>query len=76
MSAVSTAFTPLFNPEQDARDWVPPLDIACSVAREVLEEHQGDNVHDHVAMVRAAAALDDSLRRVLAALDAEDGGQR
>ncbi|MER7908245.1 hypothetical protein [Streptomyces sp. NPDC096068] len=49
----------------------PPLDIAVRVAREVLVQHEGASIHDHTAMISAAAALDVVLRSLLGALDAD-----
>jgi hypothetical protein len=54
--------------------YAPPLSTALRVAREVLAEHQGANIHDPLAMVRAATALEGQLRLLLAALDADANG--
>lgn len=48
-----------------------PLDIAVGQARWALEKYGSVSIHDDVAMVSAATALDGVLRDVLAALDAE-----
>ncbi|MEU9606192.1 hypothetical protein [Streptomyces sp. NPDC048057] len=63
------AVTPLYDADRDAREWVPPLDVAISCAREALAKHAGANIHDTEAMVTAAVSLDCVLRDVLAALD-------
>lgn len=73
-SQTSSAVTqPLYQPRpSDA--YAPPLSTALSVAREVLAEQQGANIHDPLAMVRAATALEGQLRRLVAALDADASG--
>jgi hypothetical protein len=52
--------------------YAPPLDIAVRLAREELARQQGANIHDHTAMIRAAATLEVRLRLLLDALDADD----
>lgn len=64
---------PLYDPARDAHDWVPPLDMARTLARQVLANHEGANIHDETAMLRAASSLQYVLRALLAALDAADG---
>ncbi|MFE5662436.1 hypothetical protein ACFQ7W_00700 [Streptomyces niveus] len=70
---VTTSYTPLHDPAEE--DAYPPVDLeyAISQAREVLGEKASANIHDHDEMIRAAVGLDYSLRRLLAALDAEAG---
>lgn len=51
--------------------YAPPLDTEIRLAREVLAEQQGVNIHDHVAMVKAAVALEIRLRLLVDALDAD-----
>lgn len=64
---------PLHDPARDARNWTPSLDLARDVARDALAKHEGADIHDHTAMLRAATALDFVLRDLLNALDKEDG---
>lgn len=71
-----SANDPLRDPERAPRGWAPPLNVARTVARKVLAEQSGTNIHDERAMLRAAVALEWVLRDLLAALDAEDGGAR
>ncbi|WP_263170655.1 hypothetical protein [Streptomyces sp. SCSIO ZS0520] len=69
----SGPYRPLFDPATDAVDWAPPVDTALTLARMALEQRAAANIHDHTAMVVAATALDGALRRLVAALDAEEG---
>lgn len=55
--------------------YVPPLSTALSLARQDLAVHQGANIHDHQAMIRAAVVLEIRLRGLLAALDADGIGR-
>ncbi len=55
--------------------FVPPLSTALELAREDLAVHQGANVHDHDAMIRAAVVLETRLRLLLDALDADGVGR-
>lgn len=70
---MSDAHTPLHDPARDSRDWTPSLDLARDVARDALTNHEGANIHDHTAMLRAATSLEFVLRDLLAALDKEAG---
>lgn len=54
--------------------YAPPLASALRLAREDLAAHQGANIHDHDAMLRAAVVLETRLRLLLAALDADGIG--
>jgi len=47
------------------------LDFARDVARQALTKHEGANIHEHTAMLRAATALEFVLRDLLDALDKE-----
>lgn len=67
------SYTPLHDPEKDATHWTPPLDMALAGARKALARHEGANIHDRDAMIRAATGLEMVLRDVLAALDKETG---
>lgn len=55
--------------------FAPPLSTALRLAREDLAVHQGANVHDHDAMIRAAVVLETRLRLLLDALDADGVGR-
>lgn len=54
--------------------YAPPLSTALKLAREDLAVHQGANIHDHHAMIRAAVTLEARLRLLLDALDADGIG--
>ncbi|UJV42015.1 hypothetical protein CVT30_21175 [Streptomyces sp. AMCC400023] len=51
--------------------FAPSLSSALLLAREDLAVQQAANIHDHLAMVRAATVLETRLRLLLAALDAD-----
>lgn len=51
--------------------YAAPLDIALRLAREDLAAQQTANIHDPVAMIRAAVTLEVRLRGLLDALDAD-----
>jgi hypothetical protein len=70
-----TSYSPLFDPENDAHTYVPPLQQAVDRARQVLDEKTKANIHDHNELIRAAVGLHHVLFDLLAALDAERGGQ-
>ena len=67
------------NPSEPLREpgYITPeptsLDGEIAITRRILEETAVLNIHDHMAMVQAAAALDCRVRGLLAALDAERG---
>lgn len=73
MSDNPAPYTALFDPAVDAALWVPPLDDTLTVSRETLAEVTAANIHDPIAMVRAAVALEMRLRQLVAALDKEAG---
>ncbi|HZX38106.1 MAG TPA: hypothetical protein VFF37_07210 [Streptomyces sp.] len=66
------AFHPLHDPALDG-SWTPPLDMARRLARQALAKHEGANIHDGTAMLRAAVGLEIVLRDLLDALDAGEG---
>ncbi|MEW2082357.1 hypothetical protein [Streptomyces sp. NPDC005283] len=68
-----SAHDPLHDPERDADHWTPPLDMARRLASQALSKHEGANIHDHDAMLRAAVGLEHVLRDLLNALDKESG---
>lgn len=73
-ASVSPPVEALYQPRpSDA--WVPSLDSALCLARQDLAVHQGANIHDHQAMIRAAITLEIRLRGLLAALDADGVGR-
>jgi hypothetical protein len=69
---VSAAYTPLHGPDDE-----PPvptsLDGQLRLARRYLDKAAESNIHDHTAMLKAAAGLDYHLRALVAAIDAERG---
>ncbi|MFD9225252.1 hypothetical protein ACFWDI_35810 [Streptomyces sp. NPDC060064] len=64
------AYAPLHDPASDADHWTPPVDMARRLARKALAKHEGANIHDDDAMLRAAVGLELVLRDLLDALDA------
>ncbi|WP_236244506.1 hypothetical protein [Streptomyces sp. CC210A] len=62
----------LYDADRDHAGWTPPLDLARYLARQALAEQQGADIHDPAAMIRAAVTLEQRLRHLLDALDAED----
>jgi hypothetical protein len=72
---MTSTYTPLHDP-----DGVGPmpgsLDDVLRMARERAAQVAEENVHDHTAMVKAAATLDYWLRALIAAVDAERGERR
>lgn len=62
---------PLFDASRVRPYTALPLDIAVRLARQTLEKHASESIHDHTAMVCAAVELDGILRDVLDALAAE-----
>lgn len=70
---MTTAHSPLHDPERDEDQWIPPLDFALERARNVLAEQAGANIHDHRAVLTAAVTLDMALRALVAAHDTGAG---
>jgi hypothetical protein len=68
------AYEPLHDPASDAHHFVPPLDMARTLARKALAKHDVANIHDDDAMLQAAASLNYVLRDLLNALDAGEAG--
>lgn len=73
MSIDTTSYTPLYDPEKDARAFLPPLGTALDLARKVLEEKATANIHDRDEMIAAAVGLEMRLRVLVAALDKKAG---
>jgi hypothetical protein len=73
MSTDTTSHTPLYDPTTDGRAYVPPLDQAIRLARQVLDEKATANIHDRDEMIAAAVGLEMRLRTLVAALDKEAG---
>lgn len=70
---MSADYTPLNDPEKDGTPFAASLDIELKLSREYLDEAAGANIHEHTAMVKAAAGLDYRLRALVAAVTAERG---
>jgi hypothetical protein len=70
------AYTPLNDPGQDGPTFPASVDGELRLARKLLDDIAATNIHDHQAMVRAAAGLDYRLRALVAALTAERGESR
>jgi hypothetical protein len=66
------AYNPLHDPETPPS---PPcsLDAELQFARQAIDKYAGVNIHDHTAIVKAAAVLDYHLRALVAAVEAERG---
>lgn len=73
---MSTSYDPLHDPEKDTHALVPSLQQAIDRARKVCDEKAQANIHDRDAMIRAACGLHYVLHDLLAALDAERGGDQ
>ncbi|KUL26631.1 hypothetical protein [Streptomyces regalis] len=69
----STSYTPLFNPDTDEPLTPLSVDDELRMAQQTLEKVGSYNIHDHMQMIRAAVALDDRMRSLISALDAERG---
>lgn len=67
-----TAYDPLHGPDEEPAS-PASLNGEVKLARELLAEAAAANIHDHTAMLKAAAGLNYRLRSLLAALDAERG---
>lgn len=70
----SIAHTALVPPRPS---FVPPLDIARALAREALDQAEAVDTAtaNSFVIAREFGGVCESLRQVLAALDAEDGGR-
>jgi hypothetical protein len=62
---------PLYDVDRDGLPLVVSVDTAVECARSALARRNDASVHDHTAMVQAAADLHAALQMVVAALDAE-----
>ncbi|MGH8967838.1 MAG: hypothetical protein ACRDXB_21295 [Actinomycetes bacterium] len=62
---------PLYDPAQDGSQYVAPLDVAVRLARQVLAQSETVSIHDNRGLIGRASGLDQALRRLVAALDAE-----
>lgn len=71
MSAETTSYTPLYDPETDALPNASSLSEALHRARKTLDEKASANIHDQDAMIRAAVGLEMCLRQLVDALDKE-----
>jgi len=69
---MDTTYEPLREPGYTPPD---PGSLAAEIAhtREVIAETAALNIHDHMAMLQAAVALDCRVRALVAAFDAERG---
>ncbi|MFD7003373.1 hypothetical protein ACFWA5_45820 [Streptomyces mirabilis] len=69
---MTTSYDPLHGPDEE-----PPfpasLDGELKLTRELLAEVATANIHDHTAMLKAAAGLNHRIRSLVAAIDAERG---
>jgi hypothetical protein len=67
-----TSYDPLHGPDEE-----PPspasLGIEVKLAHQLLDQVSTANIHDHTAMVKAAAGLNYRIRSLVAAIDAERG---
>jgi hypothetical protein len=69
---VSTSYDPLHGPD-DEPPFPTSLDGELKLTRQYLDKVATANIHDHTAMLKAAAGLDYRIRSLVAALDAERG---
>lgn len=69
---MSTSHKPLYGPD-DAPPAPTSPDGELKLSRELLDEVSDANIHDHTAMLKAAAGLEYRLRSLVAALTAERG---
>ncbi|WP_371646467.1 hypothetical protein [Streptomyces mirabilis] len=65
-------YDPLHGPDEEP-PFAASLGIEVKLARQLLAEVATANIHDHTAMLKAAAGLNYRLRSLVAALDAERG---
>ncbi|ELP61750.1 hypothetical protein PV735_11285 [Streptomyces turgidiscabies] len=70
---MSDSYTPLFDPARDVAFLPLPVDRELKIARALLAEVAGKNIHSKDEMIRAAVALEGRMRSLVAALDAERG---
>lgn len=69
-----STYTPLYGPD-DAKPYPADVDTELRIARALTDTLAATNIHDHTAILKAAVSLDHRLRSLIAALDAERGGQ-
>lgn len=70
-----TAYDPL---HESGKEYPEPasLDVELATTHRILGETAGLNIHDADHMLRAAVALNVRVRSLLAAVEAERGGER
>ncbi|MGW4975442.1 hypothetical protein [Streptomyces mirabilis] len=67
-----TAYDPLHGPDEEPV-FAASLDIELKLTRQLLAETATADIHDHTAMLKAAAGLNYRIRALLAAIEAERG---
>ncbi|MFE9921584.1 hypothetical protein ACFYQA_08375 [Streptomyces sp. NPDC005774] len=68
------SYDPLSTPDTEVAP--APLERELQAAREYLAQVAAANIHDHQAMVKAAACLHYRLQSLIAAVNAEQGERR
>lgn len=69
---MSTSYDPLHDPDGETLS-PAALDVELKLARQVLAETATANIHDGMAMLKAATGLNYRLRALVAAVQAERG---
>lgn len=69
------SYTPLYGPD-DGEPFPLSVVVELRLSRNYLEQAAAANIHDRDAMIKTAVGLDYRLRALVAALDAERGGQQ
>lgn len=67
-------YTPLFDPKTDTALRPLPVDNELKLARELLDEVAGRNIHSKDDMIHVAVVLEQRMRALVDALTAERGG--
>lgn len=70
---MSAPYTPLFDPDTETALPPLPVDRELKIARELLAEVAGRNIHSKDDMIVAATLLEGRMRALVAALTAERG---
>ena len=71
----NTSYDPLHGPDEET-PFAASLGIEVKLARQLLDETATANIHDHTAMLKAAASFNYRMRALVAAIDAERGERR
>ncbi|MFD9651773.1 hypothetical protein [Streptomyces mirabilis] len=69
---MTTSYDPLHGPDEEP-PYPASLDSELKLTRRLLAEVATANIHDHTAMLKAAAGLNCRIRSLVAAITAERG---